>query len=379
MKYMGSKRYMLKNGLAELIRSQGPKFERIIDIFSGSGAVVWFVSENLNKETIAVDLQAYGAVMANAVISRTAPLDDNKLIKNWILKSKNNFLASDLWQACTLIEKSSKNTKSLVKKSRVLCSLTKSNIGPVWGAYGGHYYSPKQALAIDYLLKNLPKKEPERSLCLGSLISTASKCAASPGHTAQPFQPTEKAEKFIVASWKMDPFSVCEKVLKEINQRYARKKGTAFVADALDVIPKLTKKDLVIIDPPYSGVQYSRFYHVLETIARGHVGKVEGAGRYPIIEERPQSEFSNKGQAKLALEKLFASLAAVKCSVIFTFPVKECSNGLSGEMIQKLAEKWFEIKEKRIHGHFSTMGGNKINRDYRQKSEELLLYLKPKS
>jgi hypothetical protein len=179
--------------------------------------------------------------------------------------------------------------------------------------------------------------------------------------------------------------------LKEIAPKYAKKKGKAYVSDAKKLISKLKKGDLVLVDPPYSGVQYSRFYHVLETIARGKCGKVSGIGRYPDISRRPQSKFSNVGQSLKALEDLLRALSKRKVTVIFTFPKGESSNGLSGNKIIEYGRKYFDLdKSSRTHHHviagkFSTLGGNnKLNKNKKLKqsrvnSEELVLLLKPKN
>ena len=66
---------------------------------------------------------------------------------------------------------------------------------PITKAYGGHYFSPLQAIHIDALLTTLPITN--KNTLLASLIHAASECAASPGHTAQPFQPTKTAKKYL--------------------------------------------------------------------------------------------------------------------------------------------------------------------------------------
>jgi adenine-specific DNA-methyltransferase len=66
--------------------------------------------------------------------------------------------------------------------------------------------------------------------------------------------------------------------------QFAQRPGTVKVADANQAARGLQESDLVFIDPPYSGVQYSRFYHVLETIADGGRGPVTEVGRYPTPE-----------------------------------------------------------------------------------------------
>lgn len=392
MKYMGSKRFMLKNGLGALIRENINNCDRFVDPFCGSASVVFFVAENFDKPILASDLQKYSTVLANAVIGKKKELDYKKIKEEWIDKAISQINNSSLYKDSKKIDnildlkrvsKDSKEErikregkiKNLVNKSRQLCNKL-SSIGPIWNSYGGHYFSPSQALAIDYLIKYLPKKEPHRSVCLASLIETASKCAASPGHTAQPFQPKGKSAEFILQSWNRDIFSVCKESLEQFSKLYAKKKGSVIVKDAQDI--KYKKGDLVIVDPPYSGVHYSRFYHVLETIARGKCGPVTGIGRYPDPAERPQSKYSNTSQAKEALEKLLKKLSQSGATVIFTFPKGKCSNGLSGSIIKSTAKKWFDIENQVVHGHFSTLGGNNNNRSYRIQSEELLLLLKPK-
>ncbi|MBM4066319.1 MAG: adenine methyltransferase [Planctomycetes bacterium] len=374
MKYMGSKRSMLQNGLGELICQEAKYVRRIVDLFCGAGSVAWFTAEKTPRPVLAVDLQTFSAILARAVIGRNFPLDSNQLIKKWLNKVKNIRCAAHLWREAVLLEKSA---KKLVLEARALCKEL-SRIGPIWNAYGGHYFSPTQALTFDYMLKYLPTNEPERSVCIAATIFTASKCAAAPGHTAQPFQPTPRAEIFILEAWERDPLLICKKALHEICPRHAIVPGKAFVSDAIDFVKNLKSEDLVFIDPPYSGVQYSRFYHVFETIAQGQCNSVIGVGRYPPIEDRPQSYFSNKSQSKLALEKLISSLANIGVTVIFTFPSGECSNGLSGKIVIETAQMWFNVGKKIVKGRFSTLGGNNIRRTARKSSEELLLLMYPK-
>jgi adenine-specific DNA methylase len=213
---------------------------------------------------------------------------------------------------------------------------------------------------------------------MAALLWAASACAAAPGHTAQPFRPTPSAGAFIKEAWDRDPLKLCRAALTSICPRHAKIRGKARKADAINVISYLHCDDLVIVDPPYSAAQYSRFYHVLETIARGNCGVVEGTGRYPSLQERPQSQFSNKGESIHALEMLLSRLARVRATVIFTFPAKVCSNGLSGRMIVNKAKTWFTIDKESIKGRFSTLGGNNSHRAARQPSRELLLLLRPK-
>lgn len=378
---MGSKLWMLKNGLGDLILKQSKKANRLVDLFCGSGSVSNFVARETELPVLAIDLQQYSIILVNSIISRDEPISDQELITRWIDPVIKERKKSLYWvEAEKLAHKiDRRKIKKYVADSRKLCT-TKLRTGPIWSAYGGHYFSPSQALTFDYLLKHLPRKNPDRIVCRAAMIVAASRCAASPGHTAQPFQPTRSAARFLLDAWSRDPIEAAKKALTEICPQFANKVGKSHTGDAVSIAATLNKGDLVFVDPPYSGVQYSRFYHVLETLAKGTCGKVEGVGRYPAQKERPKSDFSNAGESKKALKKLLENLAKSKATVIFTFPEGKCSNGLSGDIVLEEAKKLFSIDKKIVKGKFSTLGGNNKERKRasRQDSSELVLLMEPK-
>jgi adenine-specific DNA-methyltransferase len=250
--------------------------------------------------------------------------------------------------------------------------------------YGGHYFSAKQAFWIDALRATLPTNEPLRTLSLAALISAASQCVAAPGHTAQPFQPTRTAKRFLKEAWDRDVPQRVRVSLELISRRFARRSGKAARLDANEAAGSLSNSDLVFVDPPYSGVHYSRFYHVLETIARGECGGVTGVGRYPAPELRPRSLYSLKTLSGATLDDLLATISSRGASVILTFPDHNCSNGLSGDKVKKMAAKHFRVTEQTVRSKFSTLGGNssmqgqEAGRAARHVANELILLLRPR-
>jgi adenine-specific DNA-methyltransferase len=378
MKYMGSKRSMLRNGLGKLLLTESRNFDRFVDLFTGAAFVAWYVAENTDRPVLAVDLQLYATTLAQSIIGRTERLDSSKLITEWIDNSIHSRNADPLWKKAQTHNENSRYIKQWVLQARELCSKP-SNVGPIWNAYGGHYFSPIQALTLDYLLAHLPQSKLERSVCLAACISAASECVAAPGHTAQPFQPTKSAAPFILVSWQRDIVEYCKKNLVDLAGRYAQVAGTTITADSMQVVPTLNSKDLVFIDPPYSSVQYSRFYHVLETLTLDKKDiVVDGVGRYPPLNDRPQSKFSNTSQAKEAVESLLQGLAERRCTVIFTFPSGNASNGLSGEFIKQFASSLYTVNDyPTVNGQFSTLGGNNMSRDARMNSSEIILLMRP--
>jgi len=374
---MGSKRWMLENGLGDLLRREAKNFTRVVDLFCGAGSVSWFAAQELGKPVLAIDLQTYAAVMARAVIERTNPIDPNKLWNDWKPRITEALQLQPGWRKALALDTRRLNTATWSKRSRELCENSDASTGPVWKAYGGYYFSPTQALTLDAMLTSLSFDEPINSVCLATIICAASRCAASPGHTAQPFKSTRKAARYLREAWLRDPYNYARMALKSICKKYAKVKGEVKVDDAIDIAATLGPKDLVFVDPPYSGVHYSRFYHVLETVARGGCGQVEGAGRYPPANERPTSSFSRKTESKQALSALLERLASAKSTVIFTFPAGESSNGLSGSTVEKVASHGFRIEKKIIKSRFSTLGGNNLHRNAQKTSEEMILLMRP--
>lgn len=375
MKYMGSKRKLLVGALGRILGKELIGRRRFVDLFSGSGAVSYYVASRYGIPVVSVDLQMFATTISDAFLSRTQKLDGQAVAELWCKSAQRAYNRSALrfvveeWDRV----KASKLRKSDVMSARSLCRKTEDN-GPLWSAYGGYYLSPLQALQVDSLLKTLPIDN--RSFCLASLIMEVSKAVAAPGHTAQPFQPTKKALPYIQEAWSKNILEQVRDRLKHLGNSYSKVLGSTFCGDAQTYVEsELEDGDLVFIDPPYSAVQYSRFYHVLETIARGVKPEVEGRGRYPVIAQRPQSKFSNSGTSKDAMRLLLKSLSRKEVSVIITFPQGECSNGLSSAWIKKEAGKHFVVKAIKVNNNFSTLGGNKDNRGARKKATEVILIL----
>jgi len=202
---------------------------------------------------------------------------------------------------------------------------------------------------------------------------------AAPGHTAQPFQPTAGAAEFLFEGWRRDVWEQTKSALDRICPRHAQSIGEARVGNAESLAQELGPGDVAFLDPPYSGVHYSRFYHVLETVARGDCAEVSGVGRYPPPSERPKSDFSVATRSKQALERLLKILGKRSVRTILTFPKEKTSNGLSGSIVESVAEKYFEIKKVTTNGRFSTLGGNTPKRKARIPAYEIILSLTPRN
>jgi len=376
MKFMGSKRWMLGNGLGELLDKVAPQKRRFVDLFCGSGAVSSFVATRHKVKVVATDLQQFGASLTAATIERTAVLDVPVIWNDWSRAAARRALGLRTVPTSAIV------TKRFVAEAREWCASRRNTL--ITEAYGGHYFSPLQAVWFDALLESLPEEPSARKAARAALIQAASQCAAAPGHTAQPFQPTPSARPFLQEAWNKRVSYYVELALCEIGKKCAIIRGKAYVSNALAGAARVDSHDLVFIDPPYSDVQYSRFYHVLETMSGAPCGKVSGIGRYPAPEHRPTSAFSLKTQALEAMEALLSTLAKRRASVVLTFPNHMCSTGLSGDGIRKIASRIFVIREKLVSSRFSTLGGpgplstEGGRRGARFNASELILLMRPK-
>jgi len=373
MKYMGSKRSMLLNGLGDLLADTAPTATRFVDLFAGSAAVAIHVATKYEIPVVASDLQQYSAIFAGAVLERKGELEWEKIWNTWHESAKEIYTR----QRPPKIERI---TKKAVQECREW-ALRRRNL-PLTKAYGGHYYSPEQVVWIDAFRATIPDEKPEHTVALAALLHVASRCAASPGHTAQPLQPSRNANVYIAAAWAKDVPTLSKEFFSSISKVYAKQVGLTQTADANVAADDVKESDLVFIDPPYSGVQYSRFYHVLESVATGAPGEVSGVGRNPTPEMRPHSRYSIITGAKTAFSELLAKVGSKGAECIVTFPAHECSNGLSGEAVREIAREHFKVKEKLVQSKFSTLGGVNVEvgngRNPRRAAEELILTLSPK-
>ena len=376
VKYMGSKRAMLGNGLGELLGKEVQTANRFVDLFTGSAAVAAHVGRRFDLPVHAFDLQNYSTVLADAVIGRNTTFAWKPAYDRWY-KRADDFVSEIQLPETTNI------TKKVVTQCRTWCA--EQHDLPITKAYGGHYFSPKQAVWIDALRAKLPTTEPARTVALAALIRAASQSAAAPGHTAQPFQPTPTAKRFLDDAWNREIPIRARSSFEALANQCALRVGISRVADANDAAVELIEGDLVFLDPPYSGVHYSRFYHVLETIAQGTCGEVSGVGRYPAPVLRPRSSYSVTSESTFALDDLLKTISSRGARAIMTFPDHECSNGLSGDSVREISNRYFRVREKSVKSKFSTMGGTgkaerngEGPRSARHHANELILVLEPK-
>ena len=155
---MGSKRWMLRNGLAELIHSRVSQHERFVDLFCGSSAVSWHVARNHSVPVLASDLQEFCRVLAAAVICRTGVLR-NYWIDSWIDRATASAPDHPLFEDAKNVQHWGEGIGIVeyIRTARELCSKGKT---PITAAYGGHYFSPLAGCLLRLLASRGPSTAP---------------------------------------------------------------------------------------------------------------------------------------------------------------------------------------------------------------------------
>ena len=118
------------------------------------------------------------------------------------------------------------------------------------------------------------------------------------------------------------------------------------------------ESDLVYADPPYSTAQYSRYYHVLETLVKYDDPKVEFKGLYRP--DRFSSAFSKTSEVEKEFEYLFSNVAKFNKKLVLSY-VNSGSGLLPEKTVVTLAESFFSKVSKPIRFNYnhSMMGNGK--------------------
>jgi adenine-specific DNA-methyltransferase len=378
--YMGTKR-ALASAVGEVIQRAQPG--TLLDAFSGMCAVGEAVGDS--RQIWNNDIQIFASSVARAVfVSRDPPLSPLdcgdlhfprfKLQRDLLLRcfSKSIDAEADMIAATSYAA----FEKKLAKLARTLPKeITEFRLrSPHLFAktYAGNYFGVRQAIEVDAIVAALCDAKSKKritadefrwgTIALGRALL---KVANSTGHFAQYLKPKPDnfrrylslRQRSLWAEWLSSLAS-----LSPVGTAEWRKGNKAFNQDSLSLIPRLKRggADVSVIyaDPPYTDDQYSRYYHIFETLCLYDYPQVFGAGLYRA--DRFQTPFSVKSKASKALEQFIKRCAATGADLVLSYP----TNGLvteSGIEVRSVLRRHFkrvEICHSMAHKH-STFGASK--------------------
>lgn len=233
--------------------------------------------------------------------------------------------------------------------------------------YAGTYFGVRQCAEIDGIrcaIDTVVSDGELKDWCLVALCAAISRCANTTGHFAQPLTPklsnlTKLINQRTRSVW--DEFSNSLMRLSAFGTKQWRSFNRVFQADALSLVrdaDALTGVGLVYADPPYTSDQYSRYYHIYETLILYDYPAARGRGLYR--DDRAVSSFSHSTKVKGSMDRLIASVRNIGSDLILSYP----SNGLlpssRGQIVGMIREHYGRDPDviPLVHSH-STMGASK--------------------
>ena len=176
--------------------------------------------------------------------------------------------------------------------------------------YPNTYFTASQCKEIDNIraaIETVPT--PQRELYLTVLMSAMCYTSNTTGHFAEYLNKTPSNTRSVQELF----FKKCEDLTVVANS-YA---NTVFNLDYNSFLSgteqELTEivesSDLIYVDPPYSAAQYSRFYHLLETLVKYDYPSVKFKGRYRS--DRYFSDFCRKSRAQTELDHALGRLSEI--------------------------------------------------------------------
>ncbi|BAX66643.1 hypothetical protein C5L17_000591 [Latilactobacillus sakei subsp. sakei] len=160
--------------------------------------------------------------------------------------------------------------------------------------YGEKFFSKHDARVIGEIRTRIHDdsslNEREKAILIASLIYSADKIANTVGHYDAYRKKVDIKDRFVFNL--INPLDIEEKKV-EIYQE-----------DSNQLVRKI-KADVAFVDPPYNSRQYSRFYHVLEGIAKWDKPNLQGVAMKPPMEN--MSEYS-KVSAPCVFDDLISNL-----------------------------------------------------------------------
>ena len=408
LNYLGSKLRLL-NFIEENICRITPKGTGVCDLFSGSGCVSYKLSRLF--PIIACDIQNYSRVICNAllnpstltkeaVVALVSEIRNSKpvLLEAFapLIKLEEDAICNkDLELLTDIVEHGSLEVYNLEKTESSISSVLgqinnnlrdaglKGKESMISRYYGGVYFSYRQAVLIDVVMdaiRHYPNAE-NKNVLLAALLSTVSDIVCTVGkHFAQPIKAYDSKGniKTLVYNKAVKDKTINVIVLFQewLNKYLSIQKGhyqnitlQGDYMECLNMLPVNVKT--IYADPPYTRDHYSRFYHVLETIALDDIPglstvKIHGNTHVSngiYRKDRHQSPFCIRSQAPKAFKDMFKIISTTNRNLVLSYSPYDETKGshprvVTTNQLISWTSEYFDHVEVVSAGHFTH---NKLN------------------
>lgn len=363
LNYLGSKLRIL-DFIEEHVLRVTPANAGVCDLFAGSGCVSYRLSSRF--PVTACDIQHYSTILCNALLNpvgNAAATDFLAMLQHMAETRLEEAFSPMIQKECTAIAEMDLDVLAAIiehgsievfRRERKMSSISNAQetvLSSLEAAgldgsesfisrnYGGVYFSYKQAVQIDTILSAIRNNttSSERDLFLAALLSTASDIVDTVGkHFAQPIK-TRDAKGNIkplvynkaVKDKTIDVLKLYERWLqKYLDLPRGRFANKTIQGDYMHCLEMLTDEVCTVYaDPPYTRDHYSRFYHVLETMALGdtpQISTVKIRGSIHVSNglyrrDRHQSPFCIRSMAPKAFDDMFKAVSLSRRNLLLSY------------------------------------------------------------
>jgi adenine-specific DNA methylase len=323
-RYMGSKSKLLDKIVPE-IRKLLDSRPRVVDLMAGTHSVGYALKRE--AQIFANDIQHYSAVVGRAlVINNSVP---NLSLHIEDIKSSFHELSTE----------------------------------PGWFSetYAETYFSFDQCRDIERIRMIISAQEDQvvSDLLMCSLFYAMSLCQSSPGHFAQ-YMPSNHPRIEVLRNMSIWDSFIRKAGKLSIDMTTTR--NEIFCSDVFELLEseiELPDEGAVAyLDPPYTSAQYSRFYHLLETVTLDDTPLVSHKGLYR--EGRHQSRFCSKRQVDDAFVRIVRACADRRWPLVVSYS----SHGLIElSRLEELCEGYYQNVKLLLFPYSHSTQGKGILRD----------------
>jgi adenine-specific DNA-methyltransferase len=232
--------------------------------------------------------------------------------------------------------------------------------------FAAGYFSTRQAIQLDalrYAIDTINLSDTDRDWALAAWISAAATIINAPGHTAQYLKSNnEAAYRRIRRCWIRSTWDVFQNELinlKPIGTSEWRALNRVDVSDAIKLLKsgKVTDVSAIYADPPYTKDQYSRYYHLYETMYLYDYPTSCGAGR--TRSDRFISSFCLKTEVEASFHELFSAVASLGVPLVLSYPSHSLLSQAQASLVDVGAEHMHLKTVESFDTQHSTLGASK--------------------
>lgn len=378
IQYLGSKMRTV-DCIVDQVQHLEPRPQVVWDLFTGSTVVAQALAQR-GHDVTATDAMRYSVVFARALlgvgkVEEVSSVDEllNQLehaatpdiareaFRPWYLREIDALRSKDVdeliqisrdvpqvWRPST----ASRDLQHLFQQLAELQGQPAFSLGGLLtGHYAGTYFGVSQALEIDQLRIAIEQLWRQgladgwiRNVLLTTLLSVISDSVFSAGkHFAQPYRLGNEKDLSFLRRRILKDRSI------EISSTFANRLLTVlrhanlgqgchhafqlrFESVTQDTMDMVSRVDAIYADPPYTAQQYSRFYHIPETLVLYEVPELQTyrgritRGLYP--RGRHKSPFCSKRKAPKAFAKLFRLAESLDATLLVSY--SDTKSGATG-------------------------------------------------